>query len=260
MNQHGEWITGDNLISEEAVNHFSNLFTTEGVTNLQHLDCIEQVITQDDNEALMVIPDEEEIRMSIFDMDPNSAPGPDGYGGSFYQTCWEIIKSDLVSVVQLFFSGAELTKFYTNACLVLIPKVENPTIFLDLRPLSLSNFSNKILSKIINNRLAPLLPKLISENQSGFIHGRLITENMLLAQEIIHGMKCNKEGGNAVIKLDMSKAYDRMDWTFLMATLRKFGFSEEWVDLIWRSISNVWYSIVINDSRKGFFHSTRGLK
>lgn len=118
------------------------------------------MITQDDNEALMVIPNEEEIRMAIFDMDPNSAPGPDGYGGSFYQTCWEIIKSNLVSVAQLFFSGAALTKFYTNARLVLIPKVENPTTFSYLRTISLSNFTNKILSKIISNRLAPFHPNM----------------------------------------------------------------------------------------------------
>ncbi|XP_059301909.1 uncharacterized protein LOC132053827 [Lycium ferocissimum] len=112
----------------------------------------------------------------------------------------------------------------------------------------------------MSNRLACILPRLISDNQSGFVHGRLITENILLAQEIIHGIRDKKEGGNVFLKLDMSKAYDRVNWHFIIDVLKKYGFSDKWVDLVWRSFSNIWYSILINGSRKGFFHSSRGLR
>ncbi|XP_019233156.1 PREDICTED: uncharacterized protein LOC109213783 [Nicotiana attenuata] len=102
--------------------------------------------------------------------------------------------------------------------------------------------------------------KLISENQSGFVKGRLITENILLAREIAQGVNKKYRGGNVIIKLDMAKAYDRISWTFLMAVMRKLGFSENWIDIIWGLLQGIWYSIIINGDRTGFFTSTQGLK
>lgn len=84
-----------------------------------------------------------------------------------------------------------------------------------------------------------ILPRLISDNQSGFIHGRIITENVLLAQKVIHGINKKNDGGNVVIKLDMSKNYDKVNGIFLFSVLRKFRFSHRWIDLVRRSINNV---------------------
>ncbi|XP_075102351.1 uncharacterized protein LOC142177466 [Nicotiana tabacum] len=85
-----------------------------------------------------------------------------------------------------------------------------------------------------------MLHRIISENQSGFVKGRSITENILLAQEITLNIKNKNCGGNVIIKLDMEKAYDRMSWSFIMSVLRKFGFSEEWIDIIWGLVNEVW--------------------
>lgn len=120
--------------------------------------------------------------------------------------------------------------------------------------------TTKIISKIMVVRVSTLLPKMISNNQSGFIKGRLITENIMLAQEIIQSVSKENRGGNIVIKLDMAKAYDRLSWTFLTSVLRKIGFAKHWIDIIWRLISDVWYSSVINGSRKGFFTYSQGIK
>ncbi|XP_059290974.1 uncharacterized protein LOC132044497 [Lycium ferocissimum] len=90
--------------------------------------------------------------------------------------------------------------------------------------------------------------------------GRLITENIQLAQEIVQDIKCTNRGGNMVIKLDMAKAYDRMSWPFLIALLQKFGFSDDDSNMLMKVISNVWYSIIINGTRNGFFSSSQGLK
>lgn len=109
-------------------------------------------------------------------------------------------------------------------------------------------------------RLATILPLLLSDNQSGFVRGRSITESIMLAQEITHGIKKPYTGSNVVIKLDMTKAYDRVSWSFTCLILRIFGFGELFIDLVWRIMSNNWYSIIINGHRHGFFHSTRGLK
>nr|XP_027109237.1 uncharacterized protein LOC113729105 [Coffea arabica] len=141
-----------------------------------------------------------------------------------------------------------------------MPKVQKPQEFSQFRPISLCNFVNKIFSKILARRLAPLLPKIISPNQSGFVQERSISDNYLLVQEVIAGIKRKARGGNVVFKLDMTKAYDRMKWPFLIQVLRAFGFGERWINMIWRIISNVWFSIVINGSLCGFFKSARGLR
>lgn len=122
-------------------------------------------------------------------MDPSSSVGLDGFNGHFFQTTWEIIKNDKIDFVQAFFQGANLNKYFTYTCLVLIPKVSSPGSFSQLRAINLCNFTNKIMSKILSIRLSYLLPRIISDNQFGFVKGRLITENILLTQDIIHGIK-----------------------------------------------------------------------
>ena len=119
---------------------------------------------------------------------------------------------------------------------------------------------NKIISKILASRLAPILPKIISLNQSGFIKGRMITDNILLAQEMVEQIKTKRRGGNTILKLDMTKAYDRISWVFLISVMRKFGFGEVWLDMVWRLISNCHFSVIINGKSHGFFKSSRGLR
>ncbi|XP_070048494.1 uncharacterized mitochondrial protein AtMg01250-like [Nicotiana tomentosiformis] len=82
----------------------------------------------------------------------------------------------------------------------------------------------------------------------------------MLTQEIVHNINQSPQLENVVMKLDMAKAYDRVDWDYLCQVLRQMGFSEVWIDRVWRLISNVWYSINLNGSRQGFFKSSRGIK
>ncbi|XP_060170402.1 uncharacterized protein LOC132601318 [Lycium barbarum] len=260
-NSHGHWIEGNKAISNAAVEHFSILFTHSPSDNdLSILNWIDTSITEEENNFMCSIPEDEEIKGVVFSIDPNSAAGLDGYNGHFYHATWNIIQLEVCNFVKAFFTGTFLTKYYTHTNLVLIPKVPSPTTLDQLRPISLCNVSNKIISKILSTRIATLLPKLISDNQSGFVKGRLITENILLTQEIVHGMKQANQGGNIIIKLDMSKAYDKLSWSFLTAVLRKMKFSEQFIDLIARLISDNWYSILINGTRYGFFKSSRGIK
>lgn len=217
-------------------------------------------MSKEDNINLIVLPTEDEIKNTIFSLSAESSAGPDGYNGTFFQSCWDIIKYDIIAFVMKFFRGKPLTKFFSHSYLVLIPKVDTPSSFSEFRPISLTNFTNKVISKILALRLNPLLPSLISENQSGFVKDRLITENVQLAQEIIHSISQPNTGGNVVIKLDMDKTYDRMSSHFVTSVLQKFGFSEDWVDMILRLISNSWYSIIVNGIRTSFFTSSQGLK
>lgn len=95
-----------------------------------------------------------------------------------------------------------------------------------------------MISRVLHDRMVEVLPKIISQNQAGFVKGRSITENVLLAQEIIRDINRRNRNTNVVVKLDMTKAYDRVSWIYLTKVLRCFGFSEVIIDMIWRLVSN----------------------
>ena len=87
--------------------------------------------------------------------------------------------------------------------------------------------------------MAGVLPRIISPQQSGFVKGRNISENYLLAQEVVSGIGKKTRGGNVVLKLNMSKAYDRVSWLHIIGVLWRFGFGERFIDLVWRLLSHV---------------------
>lgn len=134
---------------------------------------IPKIITDVDNERLNANPTMNELKGVVLSMDAKSAPGPDGIYGKFYHVCWNIIKNDLLlMILDFFFVGNQIPRELSHTCLILLPKVDFPQSFTELRHISLSNFSFKIISKLVNQRLSPLMHKLISPNQTGFIKGR----------------------------------------------------------------------------------------
>ncbi|VFQ97193.1 unnamed protein product, partial [Cuscuta campestris] len=258
QDDHGQWVTERAGIASQAITFFQAMFTADPSVTSLALDMIPRLVTDDDNDRLCAVPEMEEVKTAVFAMDSRSAAGPDGFSGAFYKAAWTIICMDLLAMVQAFFLGHDLTRSLTHTSIVLLPKKPNPVTFADFRPISLCNYRKKIITKIMVVRLASVLPRLLSPHQSGFVAGRSITNNILLAQEMCHGMRVDNE--DVILKLDMMKAYDRVSWFFLMSVLRRFGFSETWIDLVYRAISNIWYSVIINGIREGFFHSTRGLQ
>lgn len=193
-------------------------------------------------------------------MDADSAPGPDGFPGLFYRTCWDIIANDLHAAVLEFFVGVPIPRAVSHALIVLLPKSDSPNIFADFRPISLCNFFNKIFTRILCMRLKPFLSGLISEEQTAFIPGRDISDNILLAQEVLQHLDKRVRGHNILFKLDMMKAFDRVRWGFLQSILLRFGFSDHFVRLILNNLSASYFSILVNGVPFGFFKSTRGLK
>ena len=132
----------------------------------------------------------------------------------------------------------------------------------EFRPISLCNVGYKIISKIFSSRLKRILPKIISETQSAFVAGRLITDNILVAQEMFHAVRTNPSCKEkfVAIKTDMSKAYDRVEWSFMEALLLMFGFDQQWVARIMKCITTVSYQVLINREAKGHITPTRGLR
>jgi hypothetical protein len=219
------------------------------------------VISDAENNSICSIPDESKIRKAISQLGLTKAPGPDGFTGLFLKTYWKTICISVIRFVQSFFRNGFLLKEFNHTHLALIPKIDNPLKVTQFRPINLTNFSYKIISKILANRLKPLLHKIIYPNQSAFLQGRSIQDNFVLAHELFHTMKHKRgRGGLMALKLDMEKAFDRMEWSFLFRILKSLGFHSKWIRMIEQCISTVSFSILLDGSPFGRFFPQRGLR
>lgn len=148
-----------------------------------------------------------------------------------------------------------------HSFITLIPKLSNPQTPTDFLPISLSNTIYKLISKILANKLKPILNRLISPNQSAFLPGRQITDNIIVSHELIHSMKTSKKKkGFLALKIDLSKAFDRVEWPFIKKALSSFGFNEGRINLISQCISTTSFSILLNGSPGPTFSTSRGLR
>ncbi|KAK4389879.1 hypothetical protein Sango_2324900 [Sesamum angolense] len=154
----------------------------------------------------------------------DSLAGPDGFSSAFFQACCNTIAEDVIATVTDFFRGTFMPRNFTATSIILIPKNDTSQSWSEFRPISLCNVTNKILSKLLYTKIFQAVPDLISPSQSGFVLDRLIADNILLVQEITHHTDMRHSKGNLILKLDMSKAYDRVKWKFLYAILEKMGF------------------------------------
>ncbi|KAL9663876.1 hypothetical protein QQ045_019269 [Rhodiola kirilowii] len=149
-----------------------------------------------------------------------------------------------------------------DTLITLIPKTKKPATFDEFRPISLCNVAMKVITKALANRLKEVLREIISISQSAFVPGRLITDNILIAHELISYMRTRAHVGTGYccIKLDMSKAYDRMEWDFLEEIQRKMGFPTPWIDKIMHCVKSVSYKIRVNEMISDPFSPERGIR
>jgi hypothetical protein len=263
LNDENEWCSDEAKVEDIAVSYFENIFHSSNPADLEDaLSTVNSTVTPEANHRLLQSFTADEVRVALFQMHPSKVPGPDGMSSFFFQKYWHIVGLTVSNAVLSVLNSGKILRKINLTHISLIPKKKNPERISDYRPISLCNVVYKIISKVLANRLKLVLPCIISDSQSAFIPGRLITDNVAVAFEFIHKMKAKRKGkkGEMAVKLDMSKAYDRVEWAFVESIMRKMGFSERWIALLMECICTVKYSVLIDGVPKGFISPTRGIR
>ncbi|WVZ84947.1 hypothetical protein U9M48_031914 [Paspalum notatum var. saurae] len=174
------------------------------------------------------------------------SPGPDGFTGRFYKACWTIIKGDVMDAILAIQRGHVFKfKLLNTAFITLVPKTSDALQVKDYRPISLVHSFAKLVTKVMANRLAPVLPKLVSVNQRAFVKKRNIQDKFLLVQQMAKSLHRSKEP-HILLKLDISKAFDSVSWAFLLEVLLHLGFGRRWCNLVCLLLSTSSTRILLN--------------
>ncbi|RVW23579.1 LINE-1 retrotransposable element ORF2 protein [Vitis vinifera] len=193
------------------------------------------------------------------EMNEDKALGPDGFSIFFWQCCWDFVKEEIMEMFKEFHVQNTFLKSINNTFLVLIPKKEEAEDLGDFRPISLLGGLYKLMAKVLANRLKKVIGKVVSHDQNAFVTGRQILDSSLIANEVIDFW--NKKGNKGVIcNLDIEKAYDSINWKFLLKVMEKMGFGAKWLRWMWWCISTAKFSVMANGTPTGFFSSSKGLR
>ncbi|XP_074283051.1 uncharacterized protein LOC141607600 [Silene latifolia] len=182
----------------------------------------------------------DEIKDAIFGMDSNSSPGVDGFSAGFFKSAWSIIKHDFCKAILSFIGTGRMCKTIDPSLVV--------------------QFFYKTVSKILANRLQKVLPSIIGEEQAAFVKGRSIHENILLSQALVKGYNKKSISPRCLIKVDIRKAFDSSQWSFISDMLKEFGFPQQFIKWIQGCITGTWFSLKLNGGLHGFFPGKSGVR
>ncbi|XP_059669363.1 uncharacterized protein LOC132314525 [Cornus florida] len=256
-------IHGMEDIKIQVVNHFQSLLgysapPTHHISDLAPF--ISKAVPTNMHFFLEDPPSNLEIQSCILKLNKDRAPGPDGYNALFLQKCWNIVGRTIIKAISEFFRNGKLLAEVNNTYIALVPKCQNPASLHDYRPISCVNTIYKCISKLLATRLQSTLPLLIDQAQSAFVHGRKITDPILLAHELLRGYHKHGTPVRCAIKVDLKKAFDSMKWDFIISCLSLHNFPPKFISLINACISSPSFTIALNGEFQGYFKGKRGLR
>lgn len=261
-NNTGQTYHDDLKIEQVFINHFHDLFSSQDTFNIEEtVKVVRGRINQDMYNMLNESFTREEVLQAIKDMKALAAPGPDGLPALFYHNYWDVIGQEITDMALGILNYNHDPSPLNHTYICLIPKCDSPSTPSDFRPISLCNVTLKLITNTIANRIKEILPNIISQNQSAFVKGRLITDNTIIAADIFNYLQhTTRKNGYVGIKTDMAKAYDRVEWKFLESTLISMGFPIPLTQTIMKCVTTVQFSILLNGYPTRNFQPQRGLR
>uniref|UniRef100_A0A803Q328 Reverse transcriptase domain-containing protein n=1 Tax=Cannabis sativa TaxID=3483 RepID=A0A803Q328_CANSA len=261
----GSWANDTPSILATIEQYFTTLFQSQTPDNevIEYvLSGISESLTPAEIDLLQATFTASEVKTATFQLAHDKAPGLDGYSGSFFQKNWHLLGQDVTIAALNFLNGDADLAAINQTLIVLIPKRTNPEQITDYRPISLCSTFYKIISRVLVNCLKPILSRIISPAQSAFLPSRLISDNIIIGQEVMHSLSHRKTGrlGWMALKLDMAKAFDRVEWVFLRKVMEKFLFPKRFIELIMACVSTATFSISLNQQVLGSVKPTRGIR
>ncbi|XP_074300104.1 uncharacterized protein LOC141631314 [Silene latifolia] len=259
---HGITHTDNQDIEGAFLDYYQDLLGTHTNTSKVHGPTVRTGPTLTDlhHQILLRTVTKDEVKASIFSIPPTKAPGPDGYSSQFFKDSWDIIGNEVTEAVLDFFQTGQLLKQLNCTNITLIPKVSRPVHVHEFRPIACCNILYKCIAKILCTRLGQVLPDIIRCNQGAFVKGRTIVENVLICQDLVRLYKRRSASPRCLLKIDLRKAYDTVEWGFVQDMLQKLNFPTKFIDMLMVCITTPSYSLALNGNNFGFFKGKRGLK
>ena len=259
----GEWVHEESAIKEVVRNGFNAIYTTSFVTGSRYAPSLLQWqarLSDEEKESVGGMASEEEIKSALWSLKAFKAPGPDGLHAGFFHRFWLIVGKSVVDVVKKVFEDKVVPEYLNRTLITLIQKIQSPETLNNYKPISLCNTVYKIITKIIVARLRPFLDKIISPLQTAFVPGRKGIDNVIVVQEIIHTLS-RKKGrvGYMAIKIDLEKAFDKLEWGFIRERLICTNLPMDLIELIMSCILSVSTSVLFNGGMLDPIHPSRGL-
>lgn len=258
-NDEGEWITERTLIHSAFLSNLQSVCGQEEVYSLEKtrargelLSFVSKFVSREDARRCDLDFSDEELFSALQALPNGKAPGADGIPREFYAKYWEALKGDVSRMVNHAWKNGSLSPLVNEGLITLIPKNvarEKPQ---DWRPITLLNTSYKILAKALALRIKYILPRLVGGEQFGFVHGRSIFENILNVAGAIDYV-CDTGLSAVMLNVDMDKAYDRVEWSYVVAGLEKMGFGSNFRRMISTIFSNASVKVLVNGEVVGSF-------
>eukprot|EP00253_Pinus_taeda_P003262 PITA_03262 len=259
---HNHKITSQRNLASLAIEHFKGIYRAPREANILEImrlaEKFPRFVLQDESEDLIKEVSREELESTIKWFKKDRSPGPDGWTIEFYIAFLDILGIDLLNIIEQSRRNGRISSAIKSTFIALILKANHPTSFNEFRPISLCNCLYKIIAKIIANRLKPILSHHISPEQFAFLNHRQIHEAIATAQELLHTLHTKNQSG-LILKMDLSKAFDRANWLYIRLLLTHLGFPYSYTKWIMSCISDVSYSVLLNGVATSFFSSERGL-